>query len=109
MQLKEHQKYNNYCQRRFHSEDHWTQDAKIGGGRIIGEACHLLIFHGLIENIITSNITYAGNPSISNSVNDQASMTLKFSDGSVATIHYLSNGHKSYPKERFRFLCQGKF
>ena len=33
---------------------------------------------------------------------------MKFSDGSVATIHYLSNGHKSYPKERIEIFVSGK-
>ena len=25
----------------FVSSDHWVQDLKTGGGRIIGEACHI--------------------------------------------------------------------
>ena len=39
---------------------------------------------------------------------DQASINLKFTDGSVATIIYLSNGHKSYPKETIDVFVSGK-
>ena len=38
---------------------------------------------------------------------DCMSMHLSFADGSIATIHYLSNGNKSFPKERVEIFCSG--
>jgi predicted dehydrogenase len=32
---------------------------------------------------------------------------MQFSDGSTGTVHYLSNGHRSFPKERLDVFCGG--
>jgi len=88
--------------------DHWTQSPEIGGGRIIGEGCH---FIDLMRHL-------AGHPVVSVQANamapqgerreDVASFTLEFADGSIGTIHYLANGHKSFPKERLEVFCSGR-
>jgi len=39
---------------------------------------------------------------------DKMSFTLTFSDGSFGTVHYLANGHKSFPKERLEVFCAGR-
>jgi len=39
---------------------------------------------------------------------DIASFSLRFSDGSIGTVHYLGNGHKSFPKERLEVFCAGR-
>jgi predicted dehydrogenase len=39
---------------------------------------------------------------------DKASFTLSFAEGSMGTIHYLANGHKSFPKERLEVFCGGR-
>lgn len=36
------------------------------------------------------------------------SFTLEFSDGSTGTVHYLANGHRSFPKERIEVFCGGR-
>ena len=36
---------------------------------------------------------------------DKVSLTLRFADGSFGTVHYLANGHKSFPKERLEVFC----
>jgi predicted dehydrogenase len=35
-------------------------------------------------------------------------ITLGFADGSWGTIHYLANGHASFPKERVEVFCGGR-
>ncbi len=35
-------------------------------------------------------------------------VSLRFSDGSAGTLHYLSNGHRSFPKERLEVFCGGR-
>lgn len=39
---------------------------------------------------------------------DKASMTLQFTDGSIATINYLANGDKGFPKERVEVFAAGR-
>ena len=39
---------------------------------------------------------------------DKMSFTLTFADGSFGTVHYLANGHRSFPKERLEVFCAGR-
>jgi predicted dehydrogenase/threonine dehydrogenase-like Zn-dependent dehydrogenase len=82
--------------------DHWTQDRLIGGGRIIGEGCH---FVDLLRFLAASPIV--GVQAMS-TVEDSVTVTLRFADGSIGTVHYFSNGHKSFPKEQLEVFCSGK-
>jgi len=87
---------------------HWTQDPDIGGGRIVGEACH---FIDLMVFLLESPIVDIKSTTVSNSKeslrDDIATITLSFEDGSMGTIHYLSNGGKSYPKENIQIFSNG--
>ena len=82
--------------------EHWTQDAEVGGGRIVGEACH---FIDLLRFLAGSPIQHAQivtmgrHPSLATS-NDKAIITLQFEDGSIGTVNYFANGGKVFPKER---------
>lgn len=82
--------------------DHWTQDRLIGGGRIIGEGCHFvdLLRFLAASPIVGVQATSAGE--------DSVTATLRFADGSIGTVHYFSNGHKSFPKEQLEVFCGGK-
>lgn len=89
-------------------EEHWTQDRARGGGRIIGEACHFIDllrflagapFAGFKASCIGGDATRR---------EDKASITLEFADGSIGTIHYAANGHRSFPKERLEVFCAGR-
>jgi len=82
--------------------DHWTQDAEIGGGRIIGEACHYIdLMRFLVGSPITGfTATCMGKANGVDITEDKASITLTFKDGSFGTIHYLANGGKAFAKER---------
>lgn len=89
--------------------DHWTQDAAVGGGRIIGEACHLV---DLARFLVGSKISEVravamGGGGSGKVTSDKAHITLRFEDGSTAVVHYLANGSSSYPKERVEVFCGG--
>lgn len=90
--------------------DHWTQDPAIGGGRLIGEACHYvdlarhLVGHPITDHRVIALGRHSGIPI----VDDKISLTLEFADGSVATVHYLANGHKGFPKERIEVFAAGR-
>lgn len=86
-------------------KDNWIQDPKIGGGRIIGEACHfidlLVYLNG--SKPISVNAQAVGN----NSTSDNVNISLVFENGSIGTINYVSNGGKSLPKEYIEVHSQG--
>jgi predicted dehydrogenase len=89
--------------------DHWTQDPEVGGGRIVGEACHFIDLARYLAQSpiaamrVTAAATRSGQP-----IDDIANITISFADGSTATIHYLANGAKSFPKERIECFFDGK-
>ncbi len=91
------------------SAEHWTQDQQVGGGRIIGEACHFIDLARFLVNqsICGYTVNFIGDKRIGCG-KDTVSFTLKFSDGSIATVHYFANGHKLYPKERVELFCAGR-
>ena len=90
--------------------DHWTQDPIKGGGRIIGEACHFIdLARHLVDSPISNHyVQLLGANDASREKNDKVTMSLAFDDGSFAAIHYLANGHKSFPKERVEVFVDGR-
>jgi predicted dehydrogenase len=88
---------------------HWTQDDQVGGGRIIGEACHFIdLMRYLADSPITAHSVQAMGESEALASSDSVMIGLKFADGSIASIQYLANGSKSFPKERLDVFCGGK-
>ncbi|MCP5410260.1 MAG: bi-domain-containing oxidoreductase [Chromatiaceae bacterium] len=85
--------------------DHWTQDAEVGGGRIIGEACH---FIDLLRHLADNPITTYSQTGMDVSTADTVTLQLSFADGSIGTVHYFANGDKSFPKERLEVFCEGR-
>lgn len=87
--------------------DHWTQDLAIGGGRIIGEACH---FIDLARFLAGAPITSADAKGLKTGPGprDSAMLTLTFANGAIASIQYLASGHRSMPKELVQVFCGGK-
>lgn len=86
----------------------WVHDLKVGGGRIVGEACHLIdlitfLSGSLVDEII---MTAAGQNPEANT--DNASILMKYKNGSIGVINYFSNGNKAYSKERVEVYSQGR-
>ena len=89
---------------------HWTQDAIMGGGRIIGEACHFIDLMRFLAGspIISIQARRMGDAPGMEVAEDKASITLGFEDGSFGTIMYLANGAASFPKERVEVFAAGR-
>ena len=90
--------------------NHWTQDNAMGGGRIIGEACHFIDLMRFLAGspIVSVHARRMGDaPSVA-VTEDKASITLGFEDGSFGTIMYLANGAASFPKERVEVFAAGR-
>jgi len=88
--------------------DHWTQDPKIGGGRIIGEACHFIDFITFLVGESPVSVSAHALPDMGKYSEDNVSMTFTFPDGSIGVVDYLANGDKSVPKERVEVFCGGQ-
>jgi predicted dehydrogenase/threonine dehydrogenase-like Zn-dependent dehydrogenase len=90
--------------------NHWTQDSAVGGGRIIGEACHYidLMRHLAGSEIVSVQARRIGDTDYTPTTEDKASIMLGFADGSFGVIHYLANGASSYPKERIEVFTAGR-
>ena len=86
---------------------HWTQDEKVGGGRIIGEAVHFIDTIQYLDGseLVDLKLSYANNPAFPNK--DNALITLRFASGAIANIVYTSMGSKKYPKEQLRVFANG--
>ena len=85
--------------------DHWTQDPAVGGGRIVGEACH---FIDLLRFLAGVSITYHSSTRMEAATADTVTIQLGFADGSIGTIHYFANGNKSFPKEQLEVFAAGR-
>jgi predicted dehydrogenase/threonine dehydrogenase-like Zn-dependent dehydrogenase len=84
--------------------DHWTQDLEVGGGRIIGEACH---FIDLLRFMAGVPIVGYQRMAMDAATQDTVTLQLGFADGSIGTVHYFANGSKSFPKERLEVFAGG--
>jgi predicted dehydrogenase/threonine dehydrogenase-like Zn-dependent dehydrogenase len=89
---------------------HWTQTKAVGGGRIIGEACHFIDLMRFLADspIVSVQARRMGEASSVMITEDKASITLGFEDGSFGTIMYLANGTASFPKERVEVFTSGR-
>ena len=90
----------------FIPKDVWVHDMEIGGGRIIGEACHYIDLCTYLtgSKVVSVCMNAMGlNPEENT---DNTSILLKYENGSNAVINYFANGSKSYSKERLEVYSQ---
>ncbi|MCK9294004.1 MAG: bi-domain-containing oxidoreductase [Desulfobulbaceae bacterium] len=85
--------------------EHWSQDHEVGGGRIIGEACH---FIDLLRFLAGTSIVEKHGVAMDSNTRDTITLQLGFADGSIGSIHYFANGSKSFPKERLEIFAAGR-
>ncbi len=88
--------------------DVWVQDMKVGGGRIIGEACHFIDLMVFLTGSKVKSVVMNGMGISPQENTDNAIITLKFENGSQGVINYFSNGSKEYEKERIEIYSQGR-
>jgi predicted dehydrogenase/threonine dehydrogenase-like Zn-dependent dehydrogenase len=90
--------------------DDWTQDEEIGGGRIIGEACHGIdlatFFAGSPPvRVFAESVGGLNAPTVKD---DQCFITLRHENGSISSVAYLAGGDKAFPKERIEVIGGGR-
>lgn len=84
----------------FIAKDVWVHDMAVGGGRIIGEGCHYIDLCTYLtgSKVVAVCMNAMGTNPEENT--DNASILLKYENGSNAVINYFANGNKSYSKEK---------
>jgi predicted dehydrogenase len=86
--------------------DNWIQDKEIGGGRIIGEACHFIDFLTWLCGALPRHVHAVAIPD-PDGLNDTVSINLQFANGSIGSLSYFSNGSKEMPKEYIEVYSTG--
>lgn len=92
----------------FIPNDHWTQDEKIGGGRILGEAIHFIDVIQYLDGSELESIKVRFAMSDAFPKSDNALISLEFSSGAIGNIIYTSMGSKKYSKEQLRVFTNGQ-
>jgi predicted dehydrogenase/threonine dehydrogenase-like Zn-dependent dehydrogenase len=87
--------------------ENWLNDPEVGGGRILGEACHMLDYANWLCGTPLRVLAAAlPSPAPLETV-ESASITIEYANGSVASVHYSGAGAASMPKERIEVLGGG--
>jgi predicted dehydrogenase/threonine dehydrogenase-like Zn-dependent dehydrogenase len=86
--------------------DHWVNDPQQGGGRILGEVCHFVDFLSFLAGAPPSRVCASAVGAVA--AEDHLGISLEFANGSQGTISYLTNGDKSYSKERVEVFGGGR-
>jgi predicted dehydrogenase/threonine dehydrogenase-like Zn-dependent dehydrogenase len=80
--------------------DHWVNDPRQGGGRILGEVCHFIDFLAFLAGSAPVEVFTRALPNSGEYSDDNVVISLQFANGSQGTISYLANGDRKYSKER---------
>jgi predicted dehydrogenase len=89
-------------------KDHWSNDLEVGGGRIIGEACHFIDYLAFLAGACPESVSAQALPDNGTYSEDNVVLTFNFPDGSIGMVSYLANGDKAFPKERIEVFCGGR-
>lgn len=88
----------------------WIQDASVGGGRIIGEACHFIDLCNYIidDEIVSFDINAMPIDNKNVVADDNFVIIIKYKNGSLANVIYTSLGGKKQAKELLEVFSGGK-
>ncbi|GAB4001662.1 bi-domain-containing oxidoreductase [Spirosoma daeguense] len=86
--------------------NNWVHDRAIGGGRILGEACHFIDLVTFLTGSRVVRVCMDGMGQQPTETTDSASMLLRYENGATGVINYFSNGSKAYSKERVEVYSQ---
>jgi len=90
----------------FIPKDVWVHDPLVGGGRIIGEACHFIDLCSYLAGSRVVSLCMNAMGENPDEYTDNASILLRYENGTNASINYFSNGSKAYSKERVEVFSQ---
>jgi len=90
--------------------DHWTQDEEVGGGRIVGEACHAIdtcvaLTGSLPVRVHAESVARTGSAV---TTDDRVIITMRHANGSISAVSYQAGGDKAFPSERIEAFGGGR-
>jgi predicted dehydrogenase len=90
--------------------DHWVHDPEVGGGRIVGEACHAIDLAVFLIGSPPVRVHAVGAAARGRPVatEDDATLVFRHADGSVSTIVYTAVGDRAAGKERIELHGDGR-
>jgi predicted dehydrogenase/threonine dehydrogenase-like Zn-dependent dehydrogenase len=88
-------------------ETHWYKDRRQGG-RLLGEVCHFIDLASWVVGRPVDEILAFGSGRAEALLQEDLALSLRFADGSLATITYAEFGHAGTTKERFEALGRGR-
>jgi predicted dehydrogenase len=88
----------------------WPQDIDIGGGRIVGEACHAIDVCVTLMNsppvrVYAESVANAGGVE---TTDDRVFITLRHANGGISSVSYQAGGDRSGPAERIEVFGGGR-
>ena len=86
--------------------DSWVNSSEEGGGRILGELCHFVDLARFLAGSPISSVLADAAANLYGACDD-LTVTLRFQDGSLATIIYTAQGDSAYSKERIECFAGG--
>jgi predicted dehydrogenase/threonine dehydrogenase-like Zn-dependent dehydrogenase len=89
--------------------EHWVHGPE-GGGRVLGEGCHILDLFRFLAGISAVDVSATGvrSPRRDVAPTDNFSATIRYSEGSVCTLLYTAQGGKELPKELLEMHVDGR-
>ena len=85
------------------ASDSWYRDSELEGSRFVGEGGHFIdTMSWWIGSDPVEVMTMAGAGA------DEVQVSLRYGDGSLATVTYLTNVHRKFPKETFEVSSGGR-
>jgi predicted dehydrogenase len=88
--------------------EHWVHDPEVGGGRIIGEACHFIDFVSFVADSLPCRVTARSVQAGPRYSDDNAMLLVELENGTLAAISYLANGDPGLGKERCEVSAGGR-
>jgi predicted dehydrogenase/threonine dehydrogenase-like Zn-dependent dehydrogenase len=88
----------------------WPQDEEIGGGRIIGEACHAIdtciaVVGSTPVKVYAESVSRSGGIE---TTDDRVFITMRHEDGSISNVSYQAGGDRAAPVERIEVFGGGR-
>ena len=92
----------------FLPDEHWVHSHE-GGGRIVGEGCHIIDLFRYLAGAPVTSIAVAGmHPQSPYQATDNKIITLEYANGSVGSISYFATGSSEISKEYLEVHWGGK-
>jgi len=90
-------------------KDHWVNQRDVGGGRIIGEACHIIDLFNFLTASQPKRIFAEKITSTKGEINDDNNIvtTIKYKNGSVCNLIYSCTGSSKVEREKCEIFQDG--